>query len=93
MQNLLAAERNKFDIQYNQKQENRKNETEFTHMVDEINRMWGFDHASGGEDTCMFLPFMLFWEELLEIRKDANEFVISQAEFNDSTKLKRKKVR
>lgn len=43
------------------------------------------------EDTCMFMPFMLFWEELIEIRKSNDEFAISEAEFMESTKLKRKR--
>lgn len=60
-------------------------------MVDGLNRLWGYSDASQVEDTCMFMPFMLFWEELVEIRKDADEFMIDENEFADSTKLKRKR--
>lgn len=88
---MIAAEKAKFDLQYNKAYENRKNETEFTHMVDGLNRLWGYNDSSEMEDTCMFLPFMLFWEELVDIRKDADEFMITDTEFADSTRLKRKR--
>lgn len=91
LQNLIAAEKAKFDLQYNKAYENRKNETEFTHMVDGLNRLWGYNDSSEMEDTCMFMPFMLFWEELMDIRKDYESFNITEAEFMDSTKLKRKR--
>jgi len=73
LQNLIANEKAKFDMQYNKVNESRKNETEFNHMVDGLNRLWGFNDSSEMEDTCMFLPFMLFWEELVEIRKESDD--------------------
>jgi len=91
LQNLIATEKNKFDMQYKNGVEMRKNETEFTHMANGLNKLWGYNDTSDLEDTCMFLPFMLFWEELIEIRQTSDDFNITEAEFMESTKLKRKR--
>lgn len=78
-------------MQYNQGSEFRKNESEFNYMLHGFKNLWGYNDTSEMEDTCMFMPFMLFWEELIEIRKSNDEFAISEAEFIESTKLKRKR--
>lgn len=79
---VVGKESRKKQTQQSHEKSGVGNEVEFNTMMDDMKNEK--DKGRVDEDTCIFLPFVIFFAELIEMRKSKNVYMISEGEFGEA---------